>query len=104
MTTTSASPSLPAEDSHMVPGERWGGWATEETPSCHKPCTAANLSKRPSLPTCPLSRKRKLEAESGESAACQHQGSGRNVWFPLLANSIFRKRGTQPLFLNFGLR
>lgn len=65
MTTTSASPSLPAEDSHMVRGgvrSGVGGWATEETPSCHKPCTAANLSKEPSLPTCPLSRKRKLEA------------------------------------------
>lgn len=78
MTTTSASPSLPVEDSHMVPGGVGG--ATEETPSCHKPCNTANLSKEPSLPTCPLSQKRKLEAESAESAACQHQGSGRNVW------------------------
>ena len=88
MTTTSVSPSHPVQDSHVVPG---GGGATEEMPSCHKPGTV-NLSKGtspPHLSSC--SEKEAGGRGSAESAACQHQGSGIDVWSPLLANSIFRK-------------
>ena len=88
MTTTSVSPSHPVQDSHVVPGGG-GGHRIDAFLSQIRHCQLEQGTLSPHLSSC--SEKEAGGRGSAESAACQHQGSGIDVWSPLLANSIFRK-------------